>query len=141
MKSAWILVADSNQARIFSAENSKADLIEIEQLLHVTETDSDLPNTNDAVQTTAGSALIDESVHKEQEAIHFALRVANHLTDELNQNKYEQLFIIAAPAFLGHLRKSLSTRVEKHISFSLGKNIVALTPKEIRTYLPLSLAS
>jgi protein required for attachment to host cells len=49
--------------------------------------------------------------------------------------------MVAAPAFLGDLRHTISARVEKHVAFSLGKNIVTLSPEEIRTYLPLSFAS
>ena len=147
MKPVWILVADSSQARIFSAENSQADLIEIETLLHPEgrlheqNMDSDLPGKNSGSQGAGGHAYSDENSPKEQEEINFALRVANHLSDELNQNKYERLYMVAAPAFLGDLRNAISTRVEKHVAFSLGKNIVTLSPEDIRTYLPLSLAS
>ncbi len=147
MKPVWILVADSSQARIFSAENSQADLIEIETLfhpegrLHEQNMDSDLPGKNSGSQGAGGHAYSDENSPKEQEEINFALRVANHLSDELNQNKYERLYMVAAPAFLGDLRNAISTRVEKHVAFSLGKNIVTLSPEDIRAYLPLSLAS
>ena len=147
MKPVWILVADSSQARIFSAENSQAELIEIETLLHPEgrlheqDMDSDLPGKMSGSKGSSGHAFTAETSPKEQEEINFSIRVANHLCDELNQNKYDRLFMIAAPAFLGDLRNAISTRVEKHVAFSLGKNIVTLSPKEIRTYLPLSLAS
>lgn len=147
MKPVWVLVADSSQARIFSAENSQADLIEIETLLHPEgrlheqDMDSDLPGKNSGSQGAGGHAYSDENSPKEQEEIDFALRVAHHLSDELNQNKFDRLYMVAAPSFLGDLRNALSSRVEKHIAFSLGKNIVMLSPEEIRSHLPLSLAS
>jgi protein required for attachment to host cells len=147
MKPVWILVADSSQARIFSAENSQADLIEIDSLLHPegrlhdSEMGSDSPGKSSGSDGSGGHAYSDETSLKEQEEINFATRVANYLTDELNQNKYERLYMVAAPAFLGDLRHAISARVEKHVAFSLGKNIVALSPEEIRTYLPLSFAS
>lgn len=147
MKSVWVLVADSSQARIFSAENSQADLIEIETLfhpegrLHEQDMVSDLPGKVSGPQGAGRHAYSDENSPKEQEEINFALRVAHYLSDELNQNKYERLYMVAAPAFLGDLRNAISTRVEKHVAFSLGKNIVMLSPEEIRTHLPLSLAS
>ena len=147
MKPVWILVADSSQARIFSAENSQADLIEIETLfhpegrLHDRDLVSDLPGKISGSQGSGGNAYSDKLSPKDQEEIDFSIRVANHLSDELNQNKYERLYMVAAPAFLGELRNAISTRVEKHVAFSLGKNIVTLSPEDIRTYLPLSLAS
>ncbi len=146
MKSVWILVADSSRARIFSAESSQADLVEIETLshsearLHEQEMDSDLPGKNSGSHGSGGHAYSDENSPKEQEEINFSIRVAQHLCDELNQNKYERLYMIAAPAFLGDLRNAISTQVEKHVAFSLGKNIVTMSPEEIRTYLPQSLA-
>ena len=147
MKSVWILVADSSQARIFSAQNSQADLIEIETLihpegrLHDQDLESDSPGKISGPQGAGGHAYSDENSPKEQEEINFALRVAHHLSDELNQNKFDRLYMVAAPSFLGDVRKALSSRVEKHVAFSLGKNIVMLSPEEIRTHLPLSLAS
>jgi protein required for attachment to host cells len=147
MKPVWVIVADSSQARIFSAENSQADLIEIETLLHPEgrlhdrDMESDLPGKTSGPQGAGGHAYSDEHSPKEQEEINFATRVAHHLSDELNQNKYDRLFMVAAPSFLGDLRNALSSRVEKHIAFSLGKNIVKLSPEEIRSHLPLSLAS
>lgn len=146
MKSAWILVADSSRARIFEAENSVAELIEIETLahpagrLHEQELDSDLPGKDMGNQGAGGHAYSDEVSPKEQEEIGFAKSVASHLCDELNQNKFDRLFVVAAPSFLGDLRNSFSTRLAKHVVFTLDKNVVSLSPKEIRGYLPHSLA-
>ncbi|WP_373016868.1 host attachment protein [Thiomicrorhabdus sp.] len=146
MKPVWILVADSSRARIFTAENSVAELIEIETLahpegrLHEQEMDSDLPGKANGVQGAGGHVYTDEVSPKEQEEVNFAKSVSSHLCDELNQNKFEKLFVVAAPAFLGELRQSFSTRLTKHVAFTLDKNVVSLSPQEIRTYLPHSFA-
>ena len=141
MKPIWILVADSSTARLFTTEHSASDLIEINTLNH---SEAHL-NEQDLVTDAAGKgtgnhAYTPEVSAKEQGEIHFARRVVKHLCDELNQNKFERLFIVAAPAFLGSLRNALTSRMEKHVAFSLGKNIVTLTPAEIRGHLPHSLA-
>lgn len=141
MKPIWILVADSSTARLFTTEHSASDLIEIDTLTH---SDAHL-NEQDLVTDSAGKgsgnhAYTPETSAKEQGEIHFAKQVVNHLCGELNQNKFERLFIVAAPAFLGALRSNLTSRMEKHVAFSLGKNIVGLTPAEIRGHLPHSLA-
>lgn len=146
MKPAWILVADSSRARIFSAENSAADLIEIETLthpqarLHEQELDTDLPGKARGSFGGGGHALDDQTTPKAQEEINFAKSVASHLCDELNQNKYDRLFVIAAPSFLGDLRGAFGARVAKQVVFTLDKNVTGLSPKEIRGYLPHSLA-
>lgn len=140
MKPIWILVADSSTARLFTTEHSASDLIEINTLNH---SEAQL-NEQDLVTDSAGKgsgnhAYTPEVSAKEQSEMHFAKRVVKHLCDELNQNKFERLFIVAAPAFLGSLRNTLTSRMEKHVAFSLGKNIVTLTPAEIRGHLPHSL--
>lgn len=146
MKPVWILIADSSRARIFTAESSAAELIEIESLnhsearLHEKELGSDLPDNANGVQGTGDHLYMDESSPKEQEEINFAKRVSQHLCHELNLNKFESLFVVAAPSFLGKLRSACSNRLQKHIAFSLDKNVVTKTPEQIRGYLPLSLA-
>ncbi|MBF6056950.1 MULTISPECIES: host attachment protein [Thiomicrorhabdus] len=146
MKPAWILVADSSHARIFSAENSAADLIEIETLMHSQarmheqKLDSDLPGKGRGSYGGGGHAYDDEISPKEQEEINFAKAVSSYLCDKLNQNLFDRLFIIAAPAFLGDLRHAFSNQVAKHVTFTLDKNVTDLAPKRIRGYLPLSLA-
>lgn len=143
MKPIWILVADSSTARLFTTEHSASDLIEINTLNH---SEASL-NEQELVTDSAGKGrhvgqhAYDPAVSaKEQGTIDFAKQVVKHLCDELNQNKFERLFIVAAPAFLGSLRSALTSRMEKHVAFSLGKNIVTLTPEEIRGHLPHSLA-
>ncbi|MCF6298504.1 MAG: host attachment protein [Thiomicrorhabdus sp.] len=145
MKPAWILIADSSRARIFTAENSVAELVEIESLTHsegrLLDQDliSDQPGRSKESEGSSGHAYVGEIDPKEQENIHFAKRVAQHLCHELNLNKFENLFVVASPAFLGVLRQACSNQLKKHIAFSLNKNVVTKTPEQIRTYLPVSL--
>ena len=145
MKPIWILVADSSTARILTAENSASELVEIEDFFHdeafqhERELVSDQPGRGNDGTSGGNHAYTGDVSPKEQESIDFAKRLAKHLNDELNQNKFESLFVVAAPAFLGNLRSSFSKGLEKHIVFSLGKNIVTQSPQEIRKHLPHSL--
>ncbi|HIE40932.1 MAG TPA: host attachment protein [Thiomicrorhabdus sp.] len=145
MKPAWILIADSSKARIFTAENSVAELIEVESLSHSEsrlsdqELTSDLAGRANVSQSTTGHVYVGEVDPKEQETINFAKQVAQHLCHELNLNKFENLFVVASPNFLGVLRRACSNQLKKHIVFSLNKNVVTKTPEQIRTYLPVSL--
>ncbi|MBN2865672.1 MAG: host attachment protein [Thiotrichales bacterium] len=145
-KPVWILVADSSTARLFTAEHSASDLIEIETLthaeahLHEQDLVTDSPGRGSSSGGAGNHAYTPEVSAKEQEEMHFAKRVIKHLSNELNHNKFERLFIVAAPAFLGSLRSAFNNRIEKQVSFSLGKNIVNLSPVEIRGHLPHSLA-
>ncbi|MEA1988395.1 MAG: host attachment protein [Pseudomonadota bacterium] len=145
MKPIWILVADSSAARIFTTEHSASDLIEVEDFFHYEalqqEGDlvSDSPGRGHDSISGGNHAFTGEVSPKEQESIEFAKRIAKQLNDELNQNKFEKLFVIAAPNFLGKLRNAFSKGVAKHIVFSLGKNLVTQNSQEIRGHLPDSL--
>ncbi|MDX1353717.1 MAG: host attachment protein [Thiomicrorhabdus sp.] len=146
MKPIWILVADSSTARIFTTENSASELIETENffhyegLLHEGDLVSDSPGRSSDGVGSGNHAYTTEVSPKEQESIDFSKRIAKQLNDELNQNKFDKLLVIAAPSFLGALRNAFSKGLEKHIVFSLGKNVVSQTPQEIRKHLPHSLA-
>lgn len=147
MKPAWILIADSSRARIFTAESSASNLVEIETLNHsegrLLEQDLESDSSGSAQGSMGAGAhqYTDETTAKSQEDVNFAKRVAQHLCSELNLNKFENLFVIAAPSFLGNLRGACSNQLQKHIAFSLNKNVVTMSPKEIRGYLPVSLMS
>ncbi|GKT12420.1 MAG: hypothetical protein ISEC1_P1398 [Thiomicrorhabdus sp.] len=145
MKPAWILIADSSRARIFTAENSIANLVEIETMNHsegrLNEQDleSDASGHANGTMGVGSHSYTEETSARSHEEINFAKRVAQHLCKELNLNKFENLLVIAAPSFLGDLRSACSNQLQKHISFSLNKNVVTLSPTEIRGYLPVSL--
>ena len=145
MKPIWILVADSSTARLFTTENSVSELNEIETITHSEALLNEQELVSDAAGrdsngSSGGSHTYSSEVSaKEQEESLFAKRLVKHLCDELNQNKFDCLYIVAAPAFLGTLRNSFTSRIEKQVVFSLGKNIVNQTAAEIRTHLPHSL--
>jgi len=144
MKPIWILVADSSTARLFTAEHSASDLIEIETMthseahLHEQDLVTDAPGRGSSSAGGGNHAYTSSVSAKEQEETNFAKRVVKHLSEELNHNKFERLFVVAAPKFLGSLRSSFNSRIEKQVTFSLGKNLVSLSPTEIRGHLPHS---
>ncbi|MDH5472348.1 MAG: host attachment protein [Gammaproteobacteria bacterium] len=144
MSTTWVIVADSSRARIFTAETSTSSLQEIETLahpegrLHDKEIVSDLPGKVKG-NGTGGHAYQDEVTPKEQEVINFAKRVASHLSDAHNVNKFHRLAIVAAPAFLGELRNQMSSQLNKLVCFDLNKNITLQSAEEIRKHLPKSL--
>ena len=73
---------------------------------------------------------------KEQIAIRFAKELADYLEKNRQKKAYIKLFIIAAPHFLGLLRKELSKGVSELVSFEVDKNLTALETDSIRKHLP-----
>jgi protein required for attachment to host cells len=142
MRKAWILVADSSRARVFTAETQSSSLEELETLahpegrLHEQNMDSDLPGKDTGNGGAGGHAYQDQTEPKEQEAINFAKRIAKHLDEARNAKKYEQLVVVAAPAFLGELRNQFSGQVGKLVCYELSKNLTTHDTADIRKHLP-----
>ena len=78
------------------------------------------------------SAGVDE-LH--QEAIGFATRVARTLDDGFNNGEVTQLRIVAAPRFLGLLRKALSPQVAKLVIDETNVDVVHESLGELTTRL------
>jgi protein required for attachment to host cells len=141
MKLTWILVADTTRARIFTAETPSSPLEEIEDLshtegrLHDREITSGLPGK--IKSAGAGGHTFEQPTDpKKHEADVFALRIAKHLEDAHNANRFEQLLIVAGPTFLGLLRNNLPDQIKKLVRFELDKEISALSAADIRQHLP-----
>lgn len=141
MKLSWIVVADSTRARIFTADTASSPLEEIEDLchaegrLHDREITSDLPGKIKSADG-GGHAFEQPTDPKKHEADAFAHRVAHYLEDAHKAKRFEQLLIIAAPAFLGLLRNHLSEQLKQGVRFELDKDITTLSPADIRQHLP-----
>ncbi len=146
MKLTWILVADSTRARIFTADSPSSPLEEIEDIshtegrLHDREITSDLPGKIKSADG-GGHAFEQPTDPKKHETDNFAHRVAQHLEEAHNANRFEQLLIVAGPAFLGLLRSHLPEQVKKLVRFELDKELTMLSAAEIRQHLPEYLPS
>ena len=141
MKLTWILVADSARARIFTADTPSSPLEEIEGFshaegrLHDRDLTTDLPGRIKSAGG-GGHAFEQATDPKQHEADNFALSVAQYLEDAHNVHRFEQLLIVAAPAFLGLLRNHLQVPIKKLVCFELDKDITTLSAAHVRQYLP-----
>jgi protein required for attachment to host cells len=137
-----ILVADSSRARLFVAEKTNAGLNEIETFshpegrLHEQNMSSDLPGRHVGNTGSGSHTYQEETEPKEQEMIDFAKRLTRHLDDLVSKHKVNNLSIIAAPSFLGILRKSLTDQTGKLVGFELDKNLVTHSVDDIQKHLP-----
>lgn len=141
MKLTWIVVADSTRARIFTTDTPSSSLEEIEDFshsigrLHDREITSGLPGK--IKSSGAGGHTFEQPTDpKKHEAEVFAHRIALYLEDAHNANRFEQLLIVAGPAFLGLLRNQLPEQIKKLVRFELDKEITALSAADIRQHLP-----
>lgn len=141
MKPMMIVVADSSRARIFTVDSAHSPLFEVETIahpearLHERDMVSDLPGKESGKGGAGDHAYQDKIEPKKEEMIIFAKRIADYLEHARNINKLNKLLLIAAPAFLGELRKQLSTATSNKIVFELDKNLVHHDEVDIRKHL------
>jgi protein required for attachment to host cells len=102
---------------------------------HARDITSDLPGRN-VGSDGSHHALEAETEIKEEQAIEFSRQIDNYSKAGLNTHQYGKLVVIAAPAFLGHLRAHMNTQVAKSVVYALAKNLAHCNAAEIRAHLP-----
>jgi len=62
--------------------------------------------------------------------------VIERLEQGRTSGAFERLAVVAAPAFLGHLRDSMSDALRTKVVLELDKDYTALPADELRAHLP-----
>ena len=126
----WIVVTDSAEGRIFSADPRGHKLKEIEDLIHSESRIRDRELTSDGPGSAFGPAgggrhgiSGQDSAHK-HEIDTFARQVAKRLNKAHESGEFKQLHLSAPPAFLGLLRKQLDSKVMENLEQTIDKNLV-----------------
>jgi protein required for attachment to host cells len=139
--SIWVLVADTSRARIFSAEKAASPLVEIQDLthpegrLHDTQLASDEPG-RDRNAMSGSHAYSDETDLKRDLAAKFASKVCETLEQARVSGRFEKLYVVAPPTFLGLLRKCQHNGLRSLVAAEIDKNLSTRDPDTIRAQLP-----
>jgi protein required for attachment to host cells len=129
MNKTWVVAADTSRARIFLSEKPASELQEIQTLTHPA---ARLHEGDLISDTTEGEP--DE--HKQAEADRFAAHVCATLEAGRKSGQFERLYLVAAPNFLGMLRKHQSSALKQTLAGEVNKNLASHAPAEIRKQLP-----
>ena len=149
-KTVWVVVADEAIARILQWPDEGGDLQPVEELTDPATHASNAVLRRDAHGRGAGSvpgsappgnrpgmrgtATVASSAGeraKHLEAESFARRVAQRLAEGLQQRRFDELHIAAAPRFLGLLRKAVSPQVAATVRQEADKDLVMMSNREI----------
>jgi protein required for attachment to host cells len=142
MAISWVLAADSSHAKIFQADNRATPLVLIEELEHP---EARLKNSDFYTDGAGRSfdsggmgrhAMEPEVDAKSEEARRFARELCEKLRQAALDNRYEKLYVIAAPAFLGILRDCQDDRVKSRVAGEIAKDVTRQAAQEIRAKLP-----
>lgn len=141
MNNIMVVVADASRARVFTADKPAGPLNEIETLsnpearLH----EGDLVSDRGGRERHGGGSshgYSTGSVAKEEAVNRFAAEVCRHLEHGRTGNAFARLYVMAAPAFLGLLRKHQSQALRGLISEEISKDLSREGPERIRAQLP-----
>lgn len=138
MKKIWVVVADRARGRIFLATTPKGPLTEIEDLVHPEARAHERDLTTDRPGRGPGSHRAMGTANKahEHEATNFARELSARLEAGRVNSDFAKLVLVAAPDFLGLLRKCLNPNLEKLVAREITKNLTQLVAQEIRAHLP-----
>ena len=141
MMTTWVLVADAYRARLFGAERPASPLSELRDLaspearLHERDLVSD-KGGRDTNRMSGGHGLGDNRSHKQDIADRFAQQVCELLESARVAGELSKLYVIAAPAFLGLLRKHQSPSLRQLVAAEIDKSLASQEPASIRKHLP-----
>ena len=144
----WILLCNSSRARLFREKPKGKGLLQMEAFehaesrAHVRDLMADAngrkpvgPVPGHMAQGPTGAfgrpGAEPDTDPKEVEAQKFARQLADMLEKGLNDHAYDKLIIVATPHFLGTLKNTLSTQVEKHIETTVDKDFTSLELHEL----------
>lgn len=164
----WILVADRARARILVPEEAGAeslrqhvdfvgragylepdveeqeslqeqsDFTHPESQLSRQDVESDRPGQFEGTGSAQHAGEPGQDF-KHQTAEHFAKELVDYLEKARQENQFDQLALVAAPLFLGTLRKELTPSLSQMVTLELDKDYTKLKPEEIREHLPKEL--
>lgn len=139
-----IVVANATLARFFSAAplNANAALIEPEDKVHPSsrlhgrDLETDSPSRVFDSQGSGRHAVEPPTDIKEQQAEAFALELSNYLEEMRSANRYDKLYVMASPHFLGLLRGHFRQGVTDLLAETVDKDLTRHSVEEIRAHLP-----
>lgn len=141
MSNIWIVVADASRARFFTADKPAGPLTETETLnnpegrLHegAMVTDRGGRGSN---STGAQHGYGTGNQAKDEAANRFAAEVCRHLEKGRNGHAFGKLYVMAAPSFLGLLRKHQSDALRGLIRDEVAADLSTQSAERIRARLP-----
>ena len=138
----WVLVADNSRARFFAATKTTSPLEEVRDLtypearLHEGDLVTDKGGRDRNSSTGGAHGLGIESSHKHDGAERFAQMVCGELESARNNGAFAKLYVVAAPTFLGLLRKHQSSALRQLVAGEIDKNLSTKDSILIRRQLP-----
>ncbi len=142
MHKKWVLVADGHRARVFEVDETSDALIELDAFLNPEARMAEHELATDARGRFSGKGKHAQSSTAEPSTTAlrhsdelFCKQIASHLEQHYDKHEYNEISIVAAPAFLGMLRKKIPKKIHNIIREEIPKDVTSLTPPKMHAYL------
>lgn len=140
-KNVWVVVADGARARILSADRRARRLTPLEELA----SEAARRKTSEQVSDRQGRAFESSSPgHRSgmeprtdpqrHEQVVFARQVAQKLAEAAQAQRFDELYLVAAPKALGDLRDALTDEVRARIVGELDRDLAGLTVPQLEEH-------
>jgi len=144
MNTIWILVMNQAEAQIYSARRLPGSLdpvgtlVNTEGAAHARDLVSDAPGRVHDRMGAARHVLEPDTGVKEEGLRRFAREVAGYLKAANLRGDFDQLVLLAAPATLGVIRKTLTGKLSQSVIKVISKDVVGQGLDKIRVQLDRS---
>ncbi len=141
MDAIWIVVANQAEACIYRANQRGEELTVVDEFVHEAgkahfhELVSDAPGRVHDRQGKARHSM-EADVGVQQDSIRkFAKRIIDYLAAAGDKNKYRRMILVAAPGFLGVIRKHLHPHLAERIALEIPKDMVGRSVDQLQALL------
>lgn len=144
MNTIWILVVNQAEAQIYSAKRLPGSLILVDTLInvegaaHARDLVSDAPGRVHDRMGTSRHAMEQDTGVKQEVRRRFVKELVGYLKAANLRGDFDQLVLLAAPAILGVIRKTLTGKLSKSVIKVISKDVIGQGMDKIKTQLDRS---
>ena len=150
MQTTWIVAADSSRARILQVVGREHRLVEIQDFLNPKGRMHDRELITDAHPRFSGHGGVGKSGERptsgpgsdrqetaavEHETELFAKQIDRYLDKARVKGRFDKLYLVAPPKFLGLLRQNLGKETAKHVAEEIDKDLFWFDVLQLEKYV------
>jgi protein required for attachment to host cells len=142
MARTWIVVCDGSRARFFMARADTEEWVKFEEFEHPASRvrDQDLVTDRPGRQQQSQGRVLKSGMTPrtdphDVEELRFAHYISQTLDSAHALDAFDRLILVAPPAFLGLLRRELSSRVRRSIHATLDKDYSQLDADQLHEHI------
>lgn len=141
-KVTWVVVADGSRASVYYVDGPAASLKALDVLVHPEsrlrnqQISADGQGSSFASSGPGQRVMQPHTMPKQREKDLFAHEVVDYLEQGRSRGEYDQLMVLAAPAFLGRLRGAMNTQLSRKVVYELSADFSRASAETILEQLP-----